>query len=56
MHKLWFFIIGVVLLVAAFLGAFPASIYAAQQFNTNLIVGVFGVFFTSFAFIGKNGS
>lgn len=51
MHRLWLIIIGLVLLAAAFVSAFPAAIYQAQQFNTNLIVGFFGVIFTAFAFL-----
>lgn len=50
MHRVWLLIIGLVILAASFVSAFPASIYAAQQFNTNLITAFFGAVFTAFAF------
>jgi hypothetical protein len=51
LHRAYLFIIGLVILIAAFASAFPAAIYTAQQFNTNLIVGIFGAIFVAFAFI-----
>jgi hypothetical protein len=42
MHKLWIFLIGLVLLIAGFASAFPAALYTAQQFNTNLFVAFIG--------------
>jgi hypothetical protein len=56
LHRLWLFIIGLVILIAAFISAFPASIYTAQQFNTNYIAATFGIVFLAFSFFpGKNG-
>jgi hypothetical protein len=51
LHRIYLFIVGLVVLALAFVSAFPAAIYTAQQFNTNLIVGVFGVVFLALAFL-----
>ncbi len=51
MHRPTLIITGLVILIVAILGLFPASIYAAQQFNTNLIIAIFGTLLIAFAFM-----
>lgn len=42
MHKVYIFLAGLVLLVTGFASLWPASVYALQQFNTNMFVAFIG--------------
>lgn len=55
MHRTWFAIIGLLLIVTAFAALWPASLYAAQPFNTNLFFGFFGAIILALG-VKKNGS
>ncbi len=56
MHRPLLVITGFIVLILAIIGIFPASIYAAQQFNTNLVIAFFGTVLIAFAFIPHDSS